>query len=64
MPTVTVYTAAFLAGGRMQAAAVHMPDYALICVPQHYITRAAQEVRHRANACLDEMLARRLSQQP
>ena len=60
IPTVAVCTADFLAGGRMQAASLHMPDYALMCVPQRYITSTPQEVRALADACLDEVLARLL----
>jgi hypothetical protein len=34
IPTVTVCTADFLTGGRMQAAVLGMPQYAILCVPQ------------------------------
>jgi hypothetical protein len=56
MPTVAVCTAHFLPGGRMQAAALGMPQYPLICVPQQYITSTPQDVRAMADACLDEVL--------
>jgi hypothetical protein len=56
IPTVAVCTADFLAGGRMQATALGMPRYPLICVPQRYITSTPQDVRALAEACLDEVL--------
>jgi hypothetical protein len=56
MPTVAVCSADFLAGGRMQAAALGMPQYPLVCVPQRYITSTPEEVRALAAACLDEVL--------
>ena len=56
IPTAAVCTADFLAGGRMQAASLRMPDYAIISVPQHYITRTPEEVRALADACLEEVL--------
>ncbi len=40
----------------MQAASLRMPDYAIISVPQHYITRTPEEVRALADACLEEVL--------
>ena len=58
IPTATVCTADFLPGGRMQAASMQMPGYALVCVPQEYITRAAAEVPQLAAACLPEIVAR------
>ncbi len=56
IPTVAVCTADFLAGGRMQAASLRMPDYPLLCVPQQYITSTPQEVRSLADNCLDDIL--------
>jgi hypothetical protein len=53
-----VCTADFLAGGQMQAASMHMPDYSLISVPQAYITRAVPEVRELAAASVDEIVMR------
>jgi hypothetical protein len=58
IPTATVCTADFLPGGRMQAASMHMPDYAVICVPQEYITRARADVPSLAAACLDDVIRR------
>ena len=58
IPTATVCTADFLPGGRMQAASMHMPGYALVCVPQEYITRAPAEVPQLAATCLPEIVAR------
>jgi hypothetical protein len=60
VPTVTVCTDGFLAGGRMQAESLGMRQYPLLCVPQRYITHAPQEVRALAEACLEEVLTRLL----
>jgi hypothetical protein len=60
VPTVTVCTADFLSGGRMQAAALGMPAYPILCVPQSYITHTPQQVRDLADACLEEVLQRLL----
>ena len=56
--TVAVCTADFIAGGRMQAASLRMPDYPIISVPQHYITSAPDEVRAMAEASVEEVLKR------
>ncbi len=58
IPAVAVCTADFLAGGRMQAASLRMPDYPIISVPQDYITRTPDEVRVLANACWEEVMKR------
>ena len=60
IPTVTVCTADFFAGGRMQAAVLGMPHYPILCVPQSYITQSPPEVRVLAEACLEEVLKRLL----
>jgi Flp pilus assembly protein CpaB len=60
LPTVTVCTADFLAGGRMQAQSLGMPQYPILCVPQAYITHPPQEVSALAEACVDEVLKRLL----
>jgi hypothetical protein len=60
IPTVTVCTAEFLAGGRMQAAALGMPLYPILCVPQSYITQSPPEVRMLAEGCVEEVLTRLL----
>ena len=59
-PTVTVCTADFLAGGRMQTASLGMPDYPILCVPQSYITHTPEQVRALAAGCVDEVLTRLL----
>ena len=56
VPAVAVCTADFLPGGRMQAAALRMPAFPIISVPQHYITNTPQEVQAMAHACVDEIL--------
>ena len=58
IPTVTVCTDGFLAGGRMQAESLGMAQYPLLCVPQRYITDTPQEVRALAEAALEEVLKR------
>ncbi len=58
IPTVAVCTADFIAGGRMQAASLRMPDYPIISVPQHYITCTPDEVQGLAKASLEEVLKR------
>lgn len=55
-PTVAVCSADFLAGGRMQSAALGMPQYPLVCVPQRYITSTPEDVRALADASLEEVL--------
>ncbi len=60
IPTVTVCTADFLAGGRMQAESLGMPQYSILCVPQAYITHSPQEVRALAESCVEEVLKRLL----
>ena len=60
IPTIACCTADFLPGGRMQASALGMPGYPILCVPQNYITHAPQQVRDLADACLDELLQRLL----
>ena len=45
VPTVAVCTVDFLAGGRMQAESLRMPEVPIITVPQEYITHAPDEVR-------------------
>jgi hypothetical protein len=61
IPTVTVCTADFLAGGRMQAAALGMPQYPILCVPQSYITQSPSEVGVLAEGCIEEVLTRLLA---
>jgi hypothetical protein len=58
IPTVTVCTDGFLAGGRMQAESLGMPQYPLLCVPQSYITHTPPQVRALAEACMEEVLKR------
>lgn len=58
VPTAAVCTADFIAGGRMQAASLRMPDYPIISVPQNYITCTPEEVRGLAEASLEEVLKR------
>jgi hypothetical protein len=58
IPTVTVCTDGFLAGGRMQAESLGMPQYSILCVPQSYITYAPQAVRALAEAALEEVIKR------
>jgi Flp pilus assembly protein CpaB len=60
IPTVTVCTADFLAGGRMQAEALGLPHYPLLCVPQAFITHTPEQVRALAEACVEEVLKRLL----
>jgi hypothetical protein len=60
IPTVTVCTDGFLAGGRMQAESLGMPQYPLLSVPQHYITDAPEQVRGLAEIALEEVLKRLL----
>jgi hypothetical protein len=60
IPTVTICTDGFLAGGRMQAESLGMPQYPILCVPQRYITHAPQEVRALAEAAVEEVLKRLL----
>jgi hypothetical protein len=60
IPTVTVCTDGFLAGGRMQADSLGMRQYPFLCVPQRYITGTPQEVRALADASLEEVLKRLL----
>jgi hypothetical protein len=60
IPTVTICTADFLAGGRMQAESLGMPQYPILCVPQSYITHTPQQVRALAEACVEEVLKRLL----
>lgn len=60
VPTVTVCTADFLPGGRMQAASLGMPEYPILCVPQSYIIHTPQQVRDLADACLQDVLQRLL----
>jgi hypothetical protein len=60
IPTVTVCTDGFLAGGRMQAESLGMPQYPLLCVPQSYITTPPATVRVLAEAALEEVLKRLL----
>lgn len=57
IPTVTVCTADFLPGGRMQAASLGMAAYPIVCVPQSYITFSPAEVRELANAHAEEIAA-------
>jgi hypothetical protein len=59
-PTVTVCTADFLAGGRMQAASLGLPEYPILWVPQSYITHAPEQVRALAEASVEEVLQRLL----
>lgn len=56
VPTVTVCTADFLAGGRMQAESLGLPRYPILCVPQQYITQTPEQVRTLAGACLEDVL--------
>jgi hypothetical protein len=58
IPTVTVCTDGFLAGGRMQAESLGMHQYRFLCVPQSYITHAPQAVRALAEAAVEEVLKR------
>jgi len=44
----------------MQATALGMPEYPMLCVPQRYITQAPQQVREMADACVEEVLKRLL----
>jgi hypothetical protein len=60
IPTVTVCTDGFLAGGRMQAESLGMSQYPLLCVPQRYITATPEAVRELAGAALEEVLKRLL----
>jgi hypothetical protein len=60
IPTVTVCTDGFLAGGRMQAESLGMSQYPLLCVPQRYITATPEAVRALAEAALEEVLKRLL----
>ncbi len=61
MPTAAFCTADFLAGGRMQAASLRMPDYPILSVPQDYITRTPEQVSAYAEASLEAVLKRLLS---
>lgn len=61
IPTVTVCTADFLAGGRMQAESLGMPQYPILCVPQSYITYSPEEVCALAETSLEEVLKRLLA---
>ena len=58
IPTVAVCTVDFLAGGRMQAAALRMPEVPIISVPQEYITHTPDEVRALAEARVEDVLKR------
>ena len=58
IPTVTVCTDGFLAGGRVQAESLGMSQYPLLCVPQRYITDTPQEVRALAETSLEGVLKR------
>jgi hypothetical protein len=60
IPTVTVCTDGFLAGGRMQAESLGMSQYPLLCVPQRYITATPEAVRELAEAALEEVVKRLL----
>lgn len=60
IPTVTVCTADFLAGGRMQAASLGMPQYPILGVPQAFITYTPEQVRALAESCVEEVLKRLL----
>jgi hypothetical protein len=60
IPTVTVCTADFLAGGRMQTASLGLPGYPILCVPQQYITHTPEQVRALAEGCVEEVLTRLL----
>ena len=60
IPTVTVCTADFLAGGRMQAESLGMPQYPILYVPQSYITHTPEQVRALAEMCVAEVLPRLL----
>jgi hypothetical protein len=60
IPTVTICTADFLAGGRMQAASLGMPQYPILCVPQSYITYTPEQVQALAGGCVEEVLQRLL----
>lgn len=55
VPTVAVCTHGFLAGGRMQAESLRMPDVPIITVPQEYITHTPDEVRILAEARVEEV---------
>lgn len=58
IPTVTICTADFLAGGRMQAESLGLPQYPILCVPQNYITHTPEQVRALAEAHVEEVLQR------
>jgi hypothetical protein len=58
IPTVTICTDGFLAGGRLQAESLGLQQYPLLCVPQHYITDTPQAVRALADTALEEVLKR------
>jgi Flp pilus assembly protein CpaB len=55
VPTVAVCTVDFLAGGRMQAESLRMPEVPIITVPQEYITHAPDAVRALAEARVEEV---------
>ena len=44
----------------MQAAALGMPEYPILCVPQSYITQTPQQVRDLADGFVEEVLRRLL----
>lgn len=58
IPTAAVCTADFIAGGRMQAASLRMPDYPILSVPQNYITSTPDEVQGLAVASVEDVLKR------
>jgi Flp pilus assembly protein CpaB len=60
LPTVTICTAGFLAGGRMQAASLGMSQYPILGVPQAFITHTPEQVRALAEASVEEVLKRLL----
>ena len=61
VPTAAFCTLDFLAGGRMQAASLRMPDYPILSVPQNYITSTPEQVSAYADASLEEVLKRLLT---
>ena len=56
IPAVAICTADFLAGGRMQAASMRLPDIPIVSVPQHYITNTPEQVRALADSCVEDVL--------
>jgi hypothetical protein len=60
IPAVAFSTADFVRGGQMQAAALGMPEYPILCVPQSYITQTPQQVRDLADGFVEEVLRRLL----